>query len=74
MSSKNLGHIRFPPALRHKTRFRMSMGGGPLAWPPTRAPHAAMLPARTGIGVMRQLFLPCVPPLGARADAASRAV
>jgi hypothetical protein len=45
----------------------MSMGGFPLEWTPTRAPHAAMLPARAGIGVMRPLFLPCVPPpLGAR--------
>ena len=44
----------------------MSMGGGPLEWSPTRAPHAAMLPARAGIGVRRQVSLPCVPPLGAR--------
>ena len=43
----------------------MSRGGSPLEWPPARA----------GIGVMRQLFLPCVCRLLAHgADAASRAV
>jgi hypothetical protein len=51
----------------------MSMGGRLLEWPPTRAPHAAMLPAHAGIGVMRPLFLPCVCRLLAHgADAASR--
>jgi hypothetical protein len=54
--------------------LRMSMGGGPLEWPPTRAPHAAMLPARADRGVMRPLFLPCMCRLLAHgADAASRA-
>jgi len=49
----------------------MSTGSGPLAWSPTRAPHAAILPARVGIGVMRLLCLPCVCHLLAcRADVA----
>ena len=50
----------------------MSMGGGPLEWSPTRAPHAAMLPARAGIGVRRPLCLPCVHLWARRADVASR--
>jgi hypothetical protein len=74
VSSQFLIQTRLLPTLPHKKELCMSTGGRALEWPSTRTPHADILPARAGIGMMRQLFLPCVCRLLAcGADAASRA-
>jgi hypothetical protein len=73
VSRHMLWQTHLPPALVHKVEFAYQYGRWPpgVEWPPTRAPHAAMLPARAGICVLRQLLLPCVCRLLARgADAA----
>ena len=65
MSGQMVDQIRAIPPLIHKGYLRISTGGAPER-PPTRSPHATMLPARAGIAVMRQLCLLCVCRLLAR--------